>query len=251
MKEPIQFIDDSRLPLFAITEENQGAALDAHCHSKAQITYVEKGLMKIVVGQDIYLIPSGFLIYIPSKLVHSAEVQSQTTAHHLYLETDYTHELTNTALMLFASGLLKELIIKLTQMSLHNPDIDRAYLSVLRLELLSLQSEDVYRLSVPSHPRLQKVLEYINEHLNQPIQLQCVADYVHLSTRHLSRIFKQETGMSFSLWLQNYKLLIAIKRLAVVKMTSVVARELGYDSDSAFIHMFKRLSGGKKPSDFY
>jgi AraC-like DNA-binding protein len=251
IKEPIQFIDNSILPLLTITQTNENEVLATHYHSKDQITYVEEGFMKVTVSQDIYLIPSGFLIYIPSELKHSAEMQSQTIAHNLYLDTEYTRELTSQVVMLVANQLLKALVIKLIQMETHNPHIDASYISVLILEILSSQSEGLYTLSLPKHPKVQIALQYINENLDQPIKLQSVADYVHVSTRHLSRMFKQETGMSFSLWVQNYKLLIAIKRLPVIKMTSLVARELGYDSDSAFIHMFKRLTGGKKPSDFY
>ncbi|WP_119342605.1 AraC family transcriptional regulator [Facilibium subflavum] len=250
MNEPIQIIDDAHLPLFGVTEENQDNLFEAHSHAKAQITYIETGLMKVIVGSNVYLIPSGFLIYIPANMAHSGQMQSKTRAYHLYLTQTKSQELPGNTMVLLVSGLLKELILKLTRSRATPENISFAYLEVLTFELLDLQNEHFYKLSIPEHPRLKKMLHYINTHLDTPLKLNNIAEIVHLSTRHLSRIFKEETGMAFSQWLQNYKALIAIKRLAVVKKTSVVARELGYDSDSAFIHMFKRLTG-KKPSDFY
>lgn len=251
MKDPIQIIDDQNLPLFTLTEDNKGTAKYEHSHSKDQITYIESGLMKIIINTDIYLIPSGYLIYIPRNLAHNAEVQRQTVSHHLYIDNIYTKDLVSNAKMFCVSGLLKELILKMIHTGVRVSSVDVAYLTVLRFELLSLQPDNTYSLPIPSHSKLQNVLRYINDNISQKIQLTLIADHVHLSTRQLSRIFKKETGMSFSLWIQNYKVLIAIKRLPVVKMTSVVASELGYDSDSAFIHMFKRLTNGKIPSDFY
>jgi len=73
---------------------------------------------------------------------------------------------------------------------------------------------------------------------------------VGASTRTLARIFRNETGMSFRQWRQQFKLLEALKYLANNMPVTTVAMTLGYESVSAFIHMFKKALG-KTPTDYF
>jgi AraC-like DNA-binding protein len=63
------------------------------------------------------------------------------------------------------------------------------------------------------------------------------------SRRTLERIFRAETGMSLGQWLRRQKLLDALRRLAAGEAVNAVALELGYNSASAFIAMFRRELG--------
>jgi AraC-like DNA-binding protein len=61
--------------------------------------------------------------------------------------------------------------------------------------------------------------------------------------RTLARRFKVETGMTFGQWRQQMRILEALKRLARNEPVTTVAIELGYESPSAFISMFKKSLG--------
>ena len=75
------------------------------------------------------------------------------------------------------------------------------------------------------------------------------ADQLHKSLRTFTRLFSQQTGMSFGAWRQQACLLAALPRLSAGQAITQVALDLGYDSPSAFSTMFrKRL--GQAPSDF-
>jgi AraC-like DNA-binding protein len=52
-----------------------------------------------------------------------------------------------------------------------------------------------------------------------------------------------ETGMTFGQWRQQVRIIKALKRLAMNEPVTAVAIELGYDSLSAFISMFKKALG--------
>jgi AraC-like DNA-binding protein len=63
------------------------------------------------------------------------------------------------------------------------------------------------------------------------------------SRRTMERLFRAETGMSLGQWQRRQTLLHALRRLAAGESVSGVAGELGYNSPSAFIAMFRRELG--------
>ena len=69
------------------------------------------------------------------------------------------------------------------------------------------------------------------------------ADRCSLSRRTLTRLFRRETGQSFSVWRQRVRLLEALARLGAGEAVTYVALDVGYDSPSAFAAMFKRELG--------
>ena len=64
-----------------------------------------------------------------------------------------------------------------------------------------------------------------------------------VSKRTLERLFNRETGMSFGRWRQQVRLLQALRRLAAGVPVTTAALDVGYESTSAFIDMFRRALG--------
>lgn len=69
------------------------------------------------------------------------------------------------------------------------------------------------------------------------------------SRKTIERLFIKETGMTPSRWLRQVRILQAVSQLAASKKISSVALDLGYQSPSAFTHMF-RSAIGLSPRDF-
>ena len=63
-------------------------------------------------------------------------------------------------------------------------------------------------------------------------------------------MFPLETGMTFSKWRQQARLLCGIRMLAEGMAISTVAIDLGYESPSAFSAMFRRALG-IAPSEYF
>jgi AraC-like DNA-binding protein len=66
---------------------------------------------------------------------------------------------------------------------------------------------------------------------------------VGASNRTLIRLFQRETGMSFGRWRQQLHIGLALQRLASGQSVTNIAFDLGYESTSAFIAMFRRMLG--------
>ena len=69
------------------------------------------------------------------------------------------------------------------------------------------------------------------------------ASQVNASTRTLSRIFKDETGMTFSRWRTHVRLRASLERIARGEPVSTVARHVGYTTPSAFVAAFRQTTG--------
>ncbi len=64
-----------------------------------------------------------------------------------------------------------------------------------------------------------------------------------MSRRNFTRLFREQTGMSFGEWRQQACLLAALTRLGQGEPVTHVAMELGYSSTSAFTVAFRRALG--------
>jgi AraC-like DNA-binding protein len=71
-----------------------------------------------------------------------------------------------------------------------------------------------------------------------------------MSERTLTRLVLRETGMSFGRWRQQLHIIIALQRLSGGALVQRVAEDLGYESVSAFITMFKKALG-KPPARYF
>jgi len=69
------------------------------------------------------------------------------------------------------------------------------------------------------------------------------AAWAGISERTLSRRFVLETGFTYTAWRQRARLMRALELLAEGEAVTTVALDLGYDSVSAFIALFKRTLG--------
>ena len=119
------------------------------------------------------------------------------------------------------------------------------------LDELSANDGLGYSLAIPTNPILLKVYELFASSKESYPSILDTAEHVCTSTRTLVRLFKQELGIIFILWKQQFIFIKALELLMVEKSTTTVAYKMGYNSDSAFITMFKKMSGGKLPSSFF
>lgn len=91
---------------------------------------------------------------------------------------------------------------------------------------------------------VQKAVNYIVEHYQKPISLNDVADYLELNNSYFCRIFKEEMGMSFVSFLQDYRIEKAVefmkdKNYKIYEIGNMV----GYENQQYFNKVFKKLKG--------
>ncbi|WP_421155099.1 AraC family transcriptional regulator [Peribacillus simplex] len=91
---------------------------------------------------------------------------------------------------------------------------------------------------------------YIKDNLTQPLKLTDAASHLHISGRHLSRIFVLESGVSYSEFVQNER----IQRAAtLLKTTDLSIKDISEETGFKNIHYFTRVftsAMGSSPGRF-
>lgn len=91
---------------------------------------------------------------------------------------------------------------------------------------------------------IRKCIEYIHENLNCSLSIKTLAKLVGLNPSYLSRLFKHETGVSIKQYVINERMRHAEELLKHSNMTYLeISVTLGFSSQSAFIAMFKKITG--------
>ncbi len=104
---------------------------------------------------------------------------------------------------------------------------------------MSLEHQSEY------HRRLHRVLGYIDEHLDEPIDLSRLARVANFSAFHFHRIFSAHVGETLGTYLTRRRLELAAVRLASQPRLSVLSAALavGFGSPEAFARAFRRHFG--------
>ncbi|SDH76248.1 transcriptional regulator, AraC family [Alteribacillus persepolensis] len=100
------------------------------------------------------------------------------------------------------------------------------------------QGEKRQDLPAPASQLLKQVIVYIRDNLSGSLKLKDVAGHFHISSRHLSRLFVSEAGVSYSDFIQNERIKKAATLLKTTDLsTHEIAEKTGYSS----VHYFTRV----------
>ncbi|MCE9592465.1 MAG: helix-turn-helix domain-containing protein [Planctomycetes bacterium] len=116
------------------------------------------------------------------------------------------------------------------------------------LLLTSCVNPDVKRPAIDS--RIQQAVQYLNDHLADPISVEGVAKAVHLSPSHLAHLFRQEIRESLKRYLERRRIERSRELLLQTDAPiNQVAKEVGFDNPLHFSTRFRRYSG-QSPRDY-
>ncbi len=89
-----------------------------------------------------------------------------------------------------------------------------------------------------------EIIMMIHEQYDKDLSLELCAERLNYNPKHVSRVFKQETGVSFSDYLAQYRLEAAKKLLKETDMKiSDIAEKLQYQNAQNFIRYFRKIEG--------
>ena len=91
---------------------------------------------------------------------------------------------------------------------------------------------------------VRSCIEYIYVHINERITVDALAEQTGLSPSHLSRLFKQETGVSVSDYIREKKVEKAQELLQFSDFSLIeISNFLSFSSQSHFTQLFRELTG--------
>ncbi len=239
-------IDGIHRPVFSlITETTFTGETDAHRHRKAQLMYVISGVLTVEAAGGIWTVPPHCALWIPSGVSHAGRIAGHIKIGSLYIDPALAAPLEQDCGILFVQPFLRELILRFDR-NTALPDMDgerERRLGLVLLDELAAAPLEPIHLPMPSDRRLRRLTEAMIDHPDLRFTIDEWGARVGASNRTLSRLFQRETGMSFVRWRQQLHIGLALQRLAKGDLVTNIAMDLGYESVSAFISMFRRMLG--------
>jgi AraC-like DNA-binding protein len=232
-------------PLAAMAKDYpDGWVNDWHRHARAQLVYASSGVMTITTADGSWVVPPNRALWIPHGIDHHIVMAGRVTMRTLYIAAGAAPGLPPTCRVVAVSGLLRELILRAVELPiLYDEAGPSGRLAALIFDELRLLPTVPLHLPNPQDARLTRLCAALRRNPADPRTLEAWGAAVGASARTLARTFVKETGMSFAAWRAQVRLLAALARLAAGEKVTSVALDLGYDSPSAFIAMFRRQLG--------
>jgi AraC-like DNA-binding protein len=217
--------------------------LPLHSHRKGQLVIVSRGSVMCRAPGSLWIVPPQGAVWIPGGVIHSNCVSDFGKTFVVFIEPSATR-LPNACCTFTISPLVRELIHRLAMSPpwspMHAPTERMG--RVLLDELVQMSSEQMF-LPISQDTRLQQLAaSLLREPGNRSTLEEWAARYA-MSERTLARLIVRETGMTFGRWRQRLHILVALQRLYAGASVQTVSLDLGYESPSAFITMFKKAMG--------
>ncbi|KAI9133019.1 response regulator [Acaryochloris sp. CCMEE 5410] len=96
----------------------------------------------------------------------------------------------------------------------------------------------------PDCPRLNPIFQFIEDHYQQPIQLQDVAQVVGYSPAYLTSLVNNQTGRSVKQWIIERRMVQGRQLLSDTDASiKQIASKIGYTDAGYFIRQFRRIHG--------
>lgn len=219
--------------------------IPTHTHTWSQLIYAEAGAITIRTAVGSWVVPPERGVWVPAGMTHSIEMSGQVSMRSLYFAPGFRRRmLPKICSVVGISPLLRELILHVsTGAPLDRSVPAQAHLIAVILDQIGMLTEVPLQLAVPRDAHAAKAAEILRRDPGETRSLDRLARESGASKRTLERRFRAETGMGPGRWRQQYRLLHALRLLAEGQSVTAVALDVGYQSTSAFISMFKKATG--------
>lgn len=221
-----------------------------HQHHHAQLVLALRGGVTCEVPTAIWMIPPGCAVWIPEEIPHSLRTMSNAWICNLFLKPGIIR-MASYCCTLSVTHLIRELILDIAaQRDRYGINSPTGRKVVVLLEEMAKMPVEHLHLPISNEPRIQKISQILSDN---PADRRTLAEWgkeVAMSESSLSRLFRLKTGLPFGRWRQQLHLIVAIRMLAMGESVQRVAEQLGYESVTAFIIMFKKALG-KTPAKYF
>jgi AraC-like DNA-binding protein len=221
-----------------------GYHIEPHTHPWGQLIYAESGVMRVEVGDKLWIVPPERAIWAPARMRHEIWAQGKFAMRTLYLAPRLTKPLSAECYAIEVVPLLREIILHIVGRGMLDgaKKPDRNLIGVL-LELLRTTQRLPLSIRMPTDRRARAVAELLFRNPGEPIELRELAREIGASPRTLQRLFAAETGVRFGQWRQRLRLLHAVTLLGSGSSVTDAGLAAGYGTTSAFIAAFRKQLG--------
>lgn len=230
-----------------------GQRFTVHTHQRGQFAYAACGVITVYTDQGNWVVPPQRAVWVPAGVPHEMSMNGPVTMLNTYVDTPAATRLGLPAKcqVFGVSALLRHLMSEAMDVpALYQEQSRDGHLMNLLLHEIAEMPPLSLNAPLPSEPRLAEACRQLLAHPSLEVGIEDMTRQVGMSRRTFTRLFRQETGISFVEWRQQACLLTAVVRLGNGEAITRVATDLGYSSPSAFTSVFRRVLGAA-PSRYF
>lgn len=233
----------------------------AHYHDKHELYYLAKGQAKYFLGNDIFMLEAGDIVFVPKGTVHRVDYgESENVERVLFSFDDDLIDEDNVEYITYLKENKYVRVSQENQYELQNIFVcieketqreQSGYRRMQRLyfdQFLILLSRHSHRgrgthLS-DSYFVVQNAAKFISENYNEDLCLENLAAKYYMSPWHFSRLFKGVTGMGLNEYINIARIRAAEELLSKTNLPiTAVAAECGFNDSNYFSNVFKKIKG--------
>ncbi len=249
-RDPVSFEAVARPVVARASVYPASFELATHQHRRAQLLYAAQGTVAVTTPDGAWIAPPERAVWIPPTMPHSVRMIGTVFTNSVYVEPAVTGSWGDACRVLAVSPLLRALLVEAQRVPReYEPTGRDGLLMALVVAEIGRASTVPLALPLPTHAALG---ERCARFLERPSVTEAIddwADDLAMHRRTFTRLFRQETGMSFAQWRQQACLLHAVPRLSAGESVTEVAMDLGYENPTGFSTMFRRALG-RAPSSY-
>jgi AraC-like DNA-binding protein len=218
-------------------------------HPRGHLVYAARGVLSVHTERGTSIVPANRVAWTPAGVTHYHRAHSHTDMRIVFLPASLARLAPGHPAVYLVSGLAREILLTLTGPRNYGSaarNDDRAAQARLRRVLvdeLREAHEQPLQLPEPHDDRLQAVAQMLCEQPADNIPLAELGQTIGASARTLSRLFRDELGMTFYQWRTQLRIYHALVLLADGHDTTHVAHACGWANPSNFIAAFASIIG--------
>ena len=241
----------------------------SHTHSFWELFYLTKGSCSVLIGDALFEINEGTIFLIPGDVSHKT-IYSTADNERIVIELgdDYVFPIISGfpdlsfynkycchffTFNMSAANLINHYFDTIFSESKKHTSISaltiKHSIQGIILSMIRSGSDITASLNVKHSLRtenliIQNAIDYIEQHFSADISLTVLAEHLHMNSSYLSKLFKDETQMTFKDFLNRTRINHAERLLLETNLPmSDVASLCGYESGNYFGDVFKKTKG--------
>jgi AraC-like DNA-binding protein len=225
---------------------------DIHHHSSAQLVYAEGGIVHVFTDLKHWYLPARCFMWIPAGTPHYLfSTSPKVDLYNFYFKKEeHENGFFDEINIYSVSHLLREMILytKDWDGKITKNDTSKYYFLKALKGILPEKRDNKLAFPVqhpfPKDETLLKIAKYIHENLEKPLTIESTAKEFGMSTRTLSRKFKEILGMNYVRFLRALRITRSLELMLEGKYNMYeIAMMVGYNSLSSFSNIFKKVIG--------
>lgn len=232
-------------PVVGTNEMWEGGAWPSHSHARHQLIYAVKGVIHVETEGRTWVLPTSRALWIAAGATHSLLLKRPAEIVVLYIHPRaFGMTLNRQTSVVEVSPLVRELVRACAVGYGHyEANSETSRLARVLLDQVRNLPDSPTEIPLPNDRRARNVALILQAEPESRESLDDLANRVGASGRTITRLFLEETNMSFGLWRQRLRLLNSLELLAYGESVTSVAGAVGYESSSSYVAAFRSVFG--------